>query len=89
MLFKEIVDARRQARTHAQTMDDGQWAITKAHLEHFVLRWANKMVKSWQVIHWTRQFPINDSLGSPLKQEGPKGPRSLNWEKGQGSQWSH
>jgi len=36
MLFKEIVDAR----THARTMDDGQWAITKAHLEHFVLRWA-------------------------------------------------
>jgi len=27
-------------RTHALTMDDGQWAITKAHLEHFVLRWA-------------------------------------------------
>ena len=24
---------------HARTMDDGQWAITKAHLEHFVLRW--------------------------------------------------
>ena len=33
MLFKEIVDART---------DDGQWAITKAHLEHFVLRWAKK-----------------------------------------------
>jgi hypothetical protein len=29
-LFKEIVDE--------QTMDDGQWAITKAHLEDFVLR---------------------------------------------------
>jgi len=38
MLFKEIVDARTDARTHARTMDDGQWAITKAHLEHFVLR---------------------------------------------------
>jgi len=38
MFFKEIVDAR----THARTMDDGQWAITKAHLEHFVLRWAKK-----------------------------------------------
>jgi len=24
------------ARTDAQTMDDGQWAITKAHLEHFI-----------------------------------------------------
>jgi len=31
-LFKEIVDGR----TDARTMDDGQWAITKAHLEHFV-----------------------------------------------------
>jgi len=29
-------------RTDGQTMDDGQWAITKAHLEHFVLRWAKK-----------------------------------------------
>jgi len=34
-LFKEIVDAR----TDAQTMDHRQWAITKAHLEHIVLRW--------------------------------------------------
>ena len=32
--------------THKRTMDNGQWAITKAHLEHFVLRWAkNKKVK--------------------------------------------
>jgi len=38
MLCKEIVDGR----THTRTMDDGQWAITKAHLEHFVLRWAKK-----------------------------------------------
>jgi len=61
MLFKKIVDARTDARTHdvltdghllgilvpnkcpsvcpdARTMDNGQWAITKAHLEHFVLR---------------------------------------------------
>jgi len=30
--------------TDARTMDDGQWAITKAHLELFVLRWANKKV---------------------------------------------
>jgi len=34
MLFKEIVDGR----TDGLTMYDGQWAITKAHLEHFVLR---------------------------------------------------
>jgi len=27
-------------RTAGRTMDDGQWAITKAHLEHIVLRWA-------------------------------------------------
>jgi len=31
-LFKEIVDARTDGRTHARTMDDGQWAITKADL---------------------------------------------------------
>ena len=30
-LFKEIVDAR----THRRKMFDGQWAITKAHLEHW------------------------------------------------------
>jgi len=30
--------------THARTMDDGQWAITKAHLEHIVLRWAKKLM---------------------------------------------
>ena len=28
MLFEEIVDTR----AHGRTMDDGQWAITKAHL---------------------------------------------------------
>jgi len=28
-------------RTDART-DDGQWAIAKAHIEHFVLRWAKK-----------------------------------------------
>jgi len=38
-VFKEIVDAHM----HAQTMNDGQGAITKAHLEHFVLRWAKKI----------------------------------------------
>jgi len=39
MLFKEIVDGCTDVRT-----DDGQWAITKAHLEHFVLRWAKKEI---------------------------------------------
>ena len=39
-LFKEIVDERTDGRTYGRTMDDGQWAITKAHLEHCVLRWA-------------------------------------------------
>ena len=34
------------ARTDAWTMDDRQWAITKAHLEHFVLRWAKKEIIS-------------------------------------------
>jgi len=37
MLFKEIVDER--------TLYDGQWTITKSHIEHFVLRWAKKWVK--------------------------------------------
>ena len=41
-LFKEIVDARTVARTHSRTMDDGQWAITKAHHED---RWAKKHQK--------------------------------------------
>jgi len=36
----DVVYKNVDARTHARTMDDGQWAITKAHLEHVVLRWA-------------------------------------------------
>jgi len=43
MLFKEIVDRRTHARTDGRTMDGGQWAITKAHIEHFVLRWAKNV----------------------------------------------
>ena len=35
-LLKEIADAR----TDGQTMDDRQWAITKAHFGDIVLRWA-------------------------------------------------
>ena len=42
------------ARTHARTMDDWQWAITKAHLEHFVLRWAKKFT------HDRRRTPHDD-----------------------------
>ena len=38
MLLKEIVDAQTHGHMDALTMDDGQWAITKAHLEHCVLR---------------------------------------------------
>jgi len=43
MLFKEIVDARTDARTHGRT-DDGRRTLKdhKSSLEHFVLRWANK-----------------------------------------------
>ena len=41
-LFKEIVDTqmdgRKQAHMHGRAMDDGQWAITKAHIENIVLR---------------------------------------------------
>ena len=37
MLFKEIVDARTDARTHGRTTDiEGSQKLT----EHFVLRWA-------------------------------------------------
>jgi len=41
MLFKEIVDARTDARTHGRT-DDGRRTLKdhKSSLEHFVLRWA-------------------------------------------------
>jgi len=42
MVFEEIVDTRTRAQTDGWTIDDGQWAITKAHLEHFVLRGAKK-----------------------------------------------
>ena len=40
----KVDDARTHARTHGRTdgrtTDDGQLGVTKAHLEHFVLRWA-------------------------------------------------
>jgi len=32
--FKKLLTHRR--------MDDGKWAITKAHLEHYLLRWGKK-----------------------------------------------
>jgi len=38
-LKKFLTHARTGGRTDGQTMDDGQWAITKAHI---VLRWAKK-----------------------------------------------
>jgi len=42
------------ARTDAQMVDDGQWAIAKAHLEHVVLRWAKKI---WSLeFHSSRFF---------------------------------
>jgi len=36
----EVVDGR----TDSRSMDDRQWAITKAHLAHFVLRWADNQL---------------------------------------------
>jgi len=46
MLFKEIVDARTDARTHARTTDDGRRTPdiegSQKLTEHFVLRWAKK-----------------------------------------------
>ena len=59
-MFKEIVDDGRR------TTDDGHWAITKAHHEHFVLSgaknkesvmyeeqvWANKAKDSQSQGHW-------------------------------------
>ena len=41
-LLKQIVDAARRT-THDGRTYDGHWPITIAHLEHFVLRWANKV----------------------------------------------
>jgi len=58
MLFKEIVDARTDARTHARTMDDGQWAITKAHLEHVVLRWAKNSSGARAIIKFAGDLQI-------------------------------
>ena len=51
-------------RTDARTMDDGQWAITKAHLE---LRWAKKTkVRHWRHVlfkHYSAShFRCKDSL---------------------------
>ena len=37
--MKKLTDGRTHAR---RTTDDEQLGVTKAHLEHFVLRWANK-----------------------------------------------
>jgi len=62
MLFKEIVDAQTHARTDGR-MDDGQWTITKAHLEHFVLRWAKnnrlkKIASDWYDILMYYKFKL-------------------------------
>jgi len=46
-LKKLLTHAWTDARTDARTVDDGQWAITKAHLEHVVLRWATKSSGHW------------------------------------------
>ena len=69
MLFKEIVDARTDGRTDARWIDDGQWAITKAHPEHKVLRWAKKsdiylIWKFWAVLK-TYFFKPRDLLMQP------------------------
>ena len=39
-------------------------------------------------LHWSLDNWGFNSLKNKTKQEGPKGPRSLTWEKDQGSQWS-
>ena len=46
MLFKEIVDARTDARTHGRRTPDieGSQKLT----EHFVLRWAKKDHVEWE-----------------------------------------
>ena len=71
MLFKEIVDARTHGRTDGRTDDGRQWAITKAHPEHFVLRWAKKekvrkldvnniLDQSLLVLFWTNYWCFTD-----------------------------
>ena len=62
-LFKEIVDGR----THARTMDDGQWAITKAHIEHFVLRWAKNASNYNTCVNRGDNFVIKFFVDSALR----------------------
>ena len=70
-LFKEIVDAQ----TDTRMMDDGQWAITKAHLEHFVLRWAKKNKKYyWYIFPATLVFKKTPAM---LKQERTRSSRTI------------
>ena len=50
-----------QQTTHAArrtTSDDGQRPVTIAHHEHFVLRWAKKQQKIWQMWLWPKEFVI-------------------------------
>ena len=53
MLFKEIVDARTDARTHGRRTPDieGSQKLT----EHFVLRWAKN---EWSNQHWSDTHSI-------------------------------
>ena len=53
----------------------------------------NHTFSSWQgrIGSWITTYGLKllYILYSLLKQEGPKGPRSLTWSKRQGSRWSH
>ena len=62
-------DARR-------TTDDGHWAITKAHHEHFVLRWAKQEGHDGLVsLHWLireiHSYQTLHYLGIGLKHKTP------------------
>ena len=70
-LFKEIVDAQ----TDTWTLDDGQWAITKAYLEHFVLRWAKKKQKIL-LVYFSSHLSLQETPAM-LKQERTRSSRTI------------
>jgi len=53
MLFKEIVDARTDARTHGRTTDAEHWRITKAHLSTLC---SGELIKSSALLSITTNY---------------------------------
>jgi len=74
-LFKEIVDAGTDGRTHARTINNGPCAIRRAHFEDIVLRWAKNVKASGRTCtytpfqkHQTHFLATNNSIYGPLPQ---------------------